>query len=75
MDGKSAVVTKGTGLKSPRIGHRLRVRSLQAKSLSMFGLVRFLAVFWLAAAVLFAFSDLMLRVLYPVADPVMRDGH
>jgi len=41
----------------------------------MLELVLFLAVFWLAAAVLFAFSDLMLRVLYPVADPVMRDGH
>jgi hypothetical protein len=25
--------------------------------------------------VLFAFSDLMLRVLHPVADPVIRDGH
>jgi hypothetical protein len=25
--------------------------------------------------VLFAFSDLMLRVLCPVADPVIRDGH
>jgi hypothetical protein len=41
----------------------------------VFELVRFLAVFWLAAAVLLAFSDLMLRVLCPVADPVIRDGH
>lgn len=75
MDDKSAAITKGTGLINLESVIDCGCAPRTPDFSSMFELVRFLAVFWLAAAVLYAFSDLMPRVLLPVADPIMHDSH